>query len=71
MISAEKGVVVAKNTGRGTRVGLIKDRYQKQNTKSGLWEKYDKKGNYVGTKKTGDPFKSIVRLIGRNPKRIK
>ncbi|WP_422390160.1 hypothetical protein [Arthrobacter sp. N1] len=62
---------MARNTGEGKRVGLIKDRYQKQNTKSGRWEKYDKKGNYVGTKKSDGPFKSIVRLIGRNPKRIK
>lgn len=60
---------MAKNTGQGKRVGLIKNRYQKKNSRTGLWDKYDKKGNYVGTKKTGGPFKSIIRLIGRNPRR--
>lgn len=35
-----------------------------------LSTKYDKKGNYVGTKKTSGAFKSIVRLAGRSPKRI-
>jgi hypothetical protein len=65
----QREVVVAKNTGSGKRVGLIKDRYQKKNSRTGLWDKYNKRGDYVGTKKTGGPFKSIVRLEGRNPKR--
>lgn len=60
---------MAKNTGNNMRVGLIKDRYQKKNTRTGLWDKYDRQGNYVGTKKTGGMFKSIVRLVGRNPRR--
>lgn len=60
---------MAKNTGEGKRVGLIKDRYQKKNTRTGPWDKCDKRGNYVGTKKTGGPFESILRLIGRNPRR--
>jgi hypothetical protein len=64
-----KGAGVAINTGKGKRVGIVKDRYQKQNSRTGLWDKYDKQGNYVGTKKTGGPFKSIIRLIGRNPRR--
>ncbi len=60
---------MAKNTGHGRRIGLIRGRFQKFNPISGLWDKYDTKGNYRGSKKTGGPFKSIVRLIGRNPKR--
>lgn len=60
---------MATNTGKGKRVGLVKDRYQKKNTRTGLWDKYDRSGNYVGTKKSGGMFKSIVRLIGRNPRR--
>lgn len=32
---------MAKNTGRGKRVGLIRGRYQKFNPVSGLWDKYD------------------------------
>lgn len=65
----ERGGVVAKNTGKGKRVGIVKDRYQKKNSRTGLWDKYDKRGNYVGTKKTSGPFKSIIKLIGRNPRR--
>lgn len=60
---------MAKNTGRGKRVGLIRGRYQKFNPVSGLWDKYDLGGNYRGSKRTGGPFKAIVRLVGRNPKR--
>lgn len=60
---------MAKNTGKGKRVGIVKDRYQKKNSRTALWDKYDKRGNYVGTKKTDGPFKSIIRLIGRNPRR--
>lgn len=58
---------MAKNTGDGKRIGRVRDRFQKFNPLSELWDKYDTGGNYVGTKKTGGPFKSIVRLIGRNP----
>lgn len=61
---------MARNTGKGKRIGLVRDRYQKLNKLSGLWDKYDKSGNYVGTKKTGGPFKSIIKLIGRNPRRL-
>lgn len=60
---------MAKNTGKGHRIGVIGNRFQKFNPLSGLWDKYDRGGNYVGTKKTGGPFKSIVRLVGRNPHR--
>lgn len=60
---------MAKNTGDGKRIGLVKNRYQKKNSRTGLWDKYNKRGDYVGTKKTGGPFKAIVRLVGRNPKR--
>jgi len=62
---------VAKNTGKGKRIGLVKDRYQKKNSRTGLWDKYNKRGDYVGTKKTGGPFKSIVKLSGRNPRRAR
>jgi len=65
-----KGGVVATNTGKGKGIGFMKNRYQKKNSRTGLWDKYDKRGNYVGTKKTGGgPFKSIIGLIGRNPRR--
>ncbi len=60
---------MAKNTGEGKRIGLIKNRFQKVNTRTGLWDKYDRSGNYVGTKKSGGMFKGIVRLVGRNPRR--
>ena len=60
---------MAKNTGNGKRIGLIRNRYQKRNERTGLWDKYDRRGNHVGTKKTGGRFKSIVRLVGRNPRR--
>lgn len=60
---------MAKNTGQGKRIGLIRGRFQKFNPLTGLFDKYDSRGNYVGTKKTGGPFKSIIKLTGRNPRR--
>lgn len=60
---------MAKNTGKGWRIGLIGNRFQKFNPLTGLWDKYDRRGNYISTKKTGGPFKSIIRLLGRNPRR--
>lgn len=60
---------MAKNTGVGKRVGLVRNRYQKFNPLTGLWDKFTSGGHYVGTKRTGGPFKSIVKLIGRNPRR--
>lgn len=69
MRNRSKGCYMARNTGSGKRRGLIRDRYQKFNPRSGRWDKYDRRGNYVGSKKSGGPFKAIVRLIGRNPRR--
>lgn len=63
-----KGARHGKNTGNSKWIGLVKDRYQKENSCVGLWDKYNRRGDYVGTKKSGGPFKSI-RLLGRNPKR--
>lgn len=60
---------MARNTGLGYRIGLLLDRFQKFNSVTGLWDKYDGFGNYLGTKKTGGPFKSIIKLAGRNPRR--
>lgn len=60
---------MAKNTGKGHRVGLIGGRFQKFNPLTGLWDKYDKSGNYVSTKKSGGRWKSIIGLEGRNPRR--
>ena len=60
---------MARNTGNGKRIGIIGDRFQKHNPLTGLWDKYDRSGNYVSTKKTGGRFKAIIALVGRNPKR--
>ncbi len=60
---------MAKNTGKGKRIGLIGNRFQKFNPRTGRWDKYDKPGNYIGSKKTAGKYKDIVRLVGRNPRR--
>lgn len=62
---------MAKNTRAGHRKGIIRNRYQKLNPISGLWDKYTTAGHYVGTKKSGGPFKAIIKLVGRNPRRGK
>lgn len=62
---------MATNTGNGWRRGLIRRRFQKRNPRTGLWDKYDQSGNYMSSKRTGGPFKSIIKLVGRNPRRPK
>lgn len=50
---------MAKNTGRGSRVGAVKSRSQTQ-TPSGTWVKRDTStGRFVEAKKTGGDFKGI------------
>ena len=45
---------MAINTGKGKRVGIVKNRYQKQNPAQDSGTSTTSRGNYVGTKKTAD-----------------
>ena len=61
---------MAKNTGDGKKSCMeSRNRFQKFNPRTGLWDKYDTRGNYVGSKRTGGAFKSIVKLVGSSPRR--
>ena len=50
---------MAKNTGTGGRTGIIANRSQTYNSKTGLYVKRDESGKFVKTKET--PFKNVRR----------
>jgi hypothetical protein len=49
-----KGAGMAINTRKGKRVGIVKNRYQKQNPAQDSGTSTTSRGNYFGTKKTAD-----------------
>jgi hypothetical protein len=59
---------LAKNHGDG-RKGQILFRYQLLNAATALWDKYDSDGNFMKTKKSPGPWKSIEKRIPRKPPR--
>ena len=50
---------MAKNTGTGGRTGIIANRTQTYNPKTGLYVKKDETGKFIKTKET--PFKNVRR----------
>ena len=51
---------MSKNTGKGSRVGSVKDRVQLQNPVSGKYVKLDSStGRIIAQKKTDGPFKGV------------
>jgi len=50
---------MARNTGTGGRTGVIANRTQTYNSKTGLYVKRDETGKFVKTKET--PFKNVRR----------
>ncbi|MFC4398241.1 hypothetical protein [Arthrobacter sedimenti] len=57
---------MAKNTGNGRRIGQVKDRYQLKNERTGFFDKYDGLGNFIASKSSPGPWKSVEK---RNPKK--
>lgn len=52
---------MAKNTGKGSRVGAVRDRSQVRNTKTGIWTKRnDSTGRFMAGKEDGQ-FKGVRR----------
>ena len=60
---AGEGVIyMARNTGKGHRVGAIKKRCQTLNPKTGRWVKRDiKTGRFIASKSDGKPFKGVAK----------
>jgi len=51
---------MGKNTGNGTRLGVVKERTQCYNPKTECYVKRDTEtGRFIGVKKDGEPFKAI------------
>lgn len=50
---------MAKNTGRGHRIGAVKGRSQSVNPRTGLSTKRGAGGRFMDTKTTGGPFKGV------------
>jgi len=54
---------MAKNTGKGFRIGSVKDRTQTQ-TPHGNWVKRDAKtGRFMDQKADGKPFKGVAKEV--------
>lgn len=52
---------MAKNTGKGHRIGSVNDRTQTQ-TPSGNWVKRDtESGRFIDQKQGGEPFKGVAK----------
>lgn len=60
---------MAKNTGEGWRRGQQRDRYQQHNEVTNQWDKYDSQANYLGSKKSGGPYKGVEKRNSRKPPR--
>jgi hypothetical protein len=54
-------VVMAKNTGRSSRVGAVRQRSQTLNPLTRLWTKRGSDGQFMGGKGDGTPFKGVRR----------
>ena len=52
-------IIMAKNTGNGTRMGPISNRSQTYNPKTNLYVKKDESGKFLACKDT--PFKNVRR----------
>lgn len=50
---------MAKNTGMGGRKGFVTDRVQKFNSTTKRWDKYNGRGDFLASKMTAGPWKSI------------
>jgi hypothetical protein len=50
---------MARNTGNGSRIGVVKGRSQVFNPKNGKFVKLDKNGKFCQVKKDDKPFKAI------------
>ncbi len=59
---------MAKNIGGG-RKGQILHRYQLWNAVTELWDKYDSNGNFMKTKKSPEPWKSVEKRLPQKPPR--
>lgn len=52
---------MAKNTGRGSRVGAVKQRSQVLNPKTGKWTKRGTDGQFLDGKSDNQPFKGVTK----------
>lgn len=51
---------MARNTGRGTRIGSVAGRSQVKNSRTGLWTKRSSSsGKFVAAKRSGGAFKGV------------
>ena len=50
---------MGKNTGNGSRIGIVANRTQTYNSKTGQYVKRDESGKFIGAKDT--PYKAVRR----------
>jgi hypothetical protein len=52
---------VAKNTGRGTRIGAVRQRSQTYNPRTANWTKRGPNGQFMDQKADSRPFKGVTK----------
>ena len=52
---------MAKNTGKGFRLGAVRGKSQTKNPSTGLWSKRGEGGRFTDTKTSGGAFKGVRR----------
>ncbi|WP_171050121.1 hypothetical protein [Nocardia cyriacigeorgica] len=52
---------MATNTGKGSRVGAVRQRTQVKNPKTGSWTKRGPGGQFMDGKSDGKPFKGVTK----------
>ncbi|MDQ1175002.1 hypothetical protein QE430_003309 [Microbacterium testaceum] len=60
---------MARNTGKGFRVGQQKNRYQQKNLLTMLFDLFDGNGNYLRSKKSKGKFKGVETRTAKKPPR--
>ncbi|MGW4370769.1 hypothetical protein ACWEKT_34535 [Nocardia takedensis] len=52
---------MARNTGKGSRVGAVRGRTQVHNPKTDSWTKRGPNGQFMDTKSDNQPFKGVTK----------
>ncbi len=67
---------MAKDTGKGFRKGAVKKRTQVENPQTGDWTKRNesptskKRGEFMGVKKDGKPYKGVAKEPDKRRKKL-
>jgi hypothetical protein len=59
--AAQSEIIMAKNTGRGSRIGAVRRRSQSYNPRTSSWTKRGPNGEFMDGKADNQPFKGVTK----------